>query len=112
MSHLENKSDVERLTLAFGTLATFFGVVTIIAIVSRNVGQLVGSVPCRRIALWSRNQHLKVRRKFDRVTGLTSVRLRMTAPGVEGTRSLVYTPDEALMLADFLEEAARKASPG
>ena len=102
---------LERMAELFGWIGAIVAVLAVIAIATRNLGQFVGSVPCRRIALWSRSQRLKVRRNVDRVTAQLTVRLRMTGPGVNGAQSCVCTSDEALALADFLEEAARNASP-
>src|SRR5258708_1792182 len=102
---------LEEMVMTVGFIGTAIAVASAFFALMANMGQLVGSMPCRRIAPWGRNQRIKVHRKGARSAGLPMVQVRMTAPKMAGWGACLLTPERALVLADILDEAARKSGP-
>jgi hypothetical protein len=100
--------ELEEIYEAVGMMGILVAIVNAVYVSVLNMGQLVGSMPCRRIALVGRKSRIKVHRKGARSAGLPMVQVRMTAPNIRGWKACLFTPEKALVLADILDEAVRK----
>lgn len=91
-----------------GTLA--MAVFALVVLWRLNAGELVGTMTCAWFSNTGMTGHspISVRREGSRDAWAVQVNLRMD---VMGEYSWSYKPEEALAMADLLDEAARKAGP-
>src|SRR5260370_653323 len=97
---------LEEMVMTVGFIGTAIAIASAVFAFMVNMGQLVGSMPCRRIAPWGRNQRIKVHRKGARGAGLPMVQVRMTTPKIAGWGACLLTPGPAMRLADLLDLCA------
>jgi hypothetical protein len=75
-------------------------------------GQLVGAIKCRCFTQAGDTNHdarVLILRRGAEKSGPPTVEVQVRYPAT--IQSFLYTPDEARVLADMLEEAARKLDP-
>ena len=100
--------ELEEAFALVGTMGIITAIVNVVIVSVLNMGQFVGSMPCRRLAILGKTSRIKIHRKVISRRGLT-VQVRMTAPNIRGWKACLLTPEKALAVADILDEAARRA---